>query len=361
MKIGANAGTLTRALALAASLDAGKHTHAAPDAVNVIAGEGAAVTVVRSVLENQICLTIPAAIERAGSMAMPITRLAGLAAGFPATADIVIEADGAAAKVRSGRSRYTLPTIPAKDLPLALTVAADAAGIALIRADALALFAAGFAAADDARTYICGLHIADSAAGLIAVATNGYALARRVLPGVAGLGSGITVPTAAIKAINKLLADKGVEYVRLLHAQALLSVATPAGVFTTKLIAGSFPDDARIVPKPSGNVATMRRDILVMALTRLAAVGARTVRLSWTASEPALHLTSRDMEDLIDAETAGTGMVTLAIDRLSALLDEFAGKTTTIDATNPTTPVRITAGGDAGFLCVLAPTAGAPA
>ena len=358
MKIAANAGVLARALALAASLDVGKRPSAAAlEAVSVIAGDGA-VTIVRNVLDHQISLTVPATIELSGAMAMPNDRLAKLVVGFPATAELTIEDDGAA-KVCSGRSRYTLPSIPAEDLPLALTVAADAARVELSRGQALALFAAGFCAAHDARTYLCGLYIADSDPGLVGVATNGYTLARRVLPDVTGWGGGVIVPTAAIKVVNKLLADRSVERVTLRHSGSLLAYEAPQAAFVSRLIDATFPDYARIIPKPAISVATVERDALVKAVARFAAIGGRTVRLSW--ADGALRLTDGGAEDLIDAKISGDGKVVLAVDKLAALLDELTSKTVGLSVTDATTPVRFTDGDDASFLAVLAPTAGVPA
>ena len=90
-------------------------------------------------------------------MAMPIDRFTALVTGFAATAQLIIEDDGAAARVRSGRSRYTRRLFRAGGLPLALTVAADAARVELSRDQALALFATGFCAARDAtRTSYAG-------------------------------------------------------------------------------------------------------------------------------------------------------------------------------------------------------------
>ncbi len=307
MKIAARAEALTKALALAASLDAGKHPQAALEAVSVLAGDDT-ISIIRNVLECQISLTIPAAIERPGVLVVPGGQLAALTAGFSAASELTMEAGAQAAKVRSGRSRYTVPIIPSRDLPLPLAVDAGAACVELDRSQALALLAAGFAAASDARTYLRGLYIADSADGLVGVSTNSYSLARRILPGVTRWGAGIIVPTVAIKIINKLLADKSIECVALRHWKTMLSVETPAAIFTTRLIDGTFPDYARIIPKPSADTATVAREALLQALARAHAVGGETGRFYWADGEPALHLMANgDTEDAIDAETSGSG------------------------------------------------------
>jgi DNA polymerase-3 subunit beta len=361
MKVAANAGVLSRALALAASLEGDKR-YAALAAVNVSTVEGA-VTLTRNVLEHQLKLTVPATIERPGSLAVPADQLHGLAAGFPAVAEITIEAAGSTARVRSGRSHYKLPVIPATTLPLELAVPANADGVELSRDQAVALFAPAFCAAHDGRTYICGVHIHGSDAGLVGCATNGYALNLRTLSGVTGWGSDITVPIGAIKTIGKLLAGKGIETVTLRHAKAkaaLVSIETPTAVFVSKLVDGTYPDYGHIIPKPSGNTATVKLDALVPALTRLTAVGGTIVQLLW--AEGALQLTADGdtVEDLVLAEIAGTGKVTLTVNRLMALLAEFKGKTATIEVADPATPIRILDRDDAGYLAVLAPVPGGP-
>jgi DNA polymerase-3 subunit beta len=356
MKITANAETLTKALALAASLDPGKHPQETLEAVTLTADDS--VTIARNVLQCSISLDIPASIERAGALALPSSRLAALAAGFPAGAEITIESDGAAARVRSGRAHYKLPAVPLGDMPATLALAADVGAVAVSRADALALFAAGFCAAHDARTYLCGVYVADSDAGLVVVSTNGYSLARRILPGVTGWGAGIIVPTPAIKIIEKLLADRSIERVVLRHSKTLLSVEVPSAVFVSRLTGGAFPDYARIIPKPGASTVTVARAALLQALARIHAVGGEIGRLHWTDGEPALHLMGDgDDADTIDASTTGSGKVALAVNKLAALLDEFAGKTVRLDIADATTPALITDGDDPYFLAVLAPTA----
>jgi DNA polymerase-3 subunit beta len=201
MKVVANAGVLAKALALAASLENSKtfKTFAAAEVVNVSTGEST-VTLSRNILESQITLTIPAVVERAGALAMPSDRLAALAAGFPAEATITIQVEGAGARIRSGRSVYKLPVIPATNLPLELAVPREGAdGVELSRDQVAALFAPSFCTAHDERTYIAGVYIHDSAAGLISCGTNGHSLVQHTLRGITGFGSAITVPNAAIK------------------------------------------------------------------------------------------------------------------------------------------------------------------
>ena len=253
----------------------------------------------RNTLDRQLTLTVPAAVERSGALALPSASLAALVDGFPPVADVVIEADGPAAQIRSGRGRYKLPVVAPDSMPAPLALAADVGAVVVSRADALALFAAGFAAAptSDPRSYLWGLHVAGGPDGLAGVSTDGYQLVHRILPGVPGWGGGITIPTPAVKIVGKLLAAKSVERVVLRHSATLIAIETPTVVFISRLLDGTFPDFRAVVPKLSDNVATVGRAGLLQALARIHAVGARTVRLSWIAGSRALHLTNADTED----------------------------------------------------------------
>jgi DNA polymerase III sliding clamp (beta) subunit (PCNA family) len=121
----ASAGPLARALGLAASLVPADKKFAAVWVVNLVSADDGSVLLTRNVLDFQVTLKVPATIARPGSLAVPSDRLARLVAGFPATAEIVVETEGSAARVRSGRSHYRLPVTTLEDLPLALTVLED--------------------------------------------------------------------------------------------------------------------------------------------------------------------------------------------------------------------------------------------
>jgi DNA polymerase III sliding clamp (beta) subunit (PCNA family) len=183
-------------------------------------------------------------------------------------------------------------------------------------------------------------------------------LSRRVLPDIGGWGSGITVPSAAVKVIGKLIADKTAKRVTLRHTATLFSATTPAAAFVSKLIDGRYPDYERTIPKPSANIAAAQRAEMLQALERLAAIDGRLVQLSWSAGSPALRLTTADHTEDLDAEIAGTGRVVVAIDKLTALLTELAGKSVELDSTDVTTPLRLTTADDTGVSRVAAPLPG---
>src|SRR5262245_12289126 len=102
---------------------------------------GDELTAITNVLDHSLTLTVPVEVAEEGELALPARRLHALLAGFPGDAMITIDSTDAVACVRSGRSRFRLPTFPVEDLPapLAITSEQQTGCIELERADVLEL------------------------------------------------------------------------------------------------------------------------------------------------------------------------------------------------------------------------------
>ena len=291
-------------------------------------------------------------VEAPGSVAVHGQRLAALVARFPGDAMVTLTAEGAAAGVACGRSRFKLPIIPLDDMPAPLAVAEETGRLELSRADAIRALDAPLVAVGNelSRYYLMGvyLHAADGA--LAAVATDGHQLVRCRFPGVDGFTTGLILPRAAVKIVLKLLADKAIERVTLRRSLSLCAIEGPRFVFTSKLIDGTFPDYQRVIPQPSSNAVIVDRGALLQALGRLGAVAddnlPEIVGLQWSAGESALRLCltrQADLaDDVVDAEVSGAGRIATSLEQLSELIDGLAGERVRLDAGEPSRPLLIT-------------------
>lgn len=368
MKISANAGALANALALAAACSDDRHAKKFPalEAVHIKTADGT-VNVTSNTLDHALTLNAPATIETPGEIAVSGSHLAALAAAFPHAAMIEIVHDGNVARITCGRSRFKLPTVPLEDLPAMLKLAEETGRVDLAREEMSALLRPRFAMSTEKKTrfYMCGLLLCDALDGLVAVATDGYRLARVVIPGAAGLSQDhrLVVPAPAVEIIRKLLADKSIERVTLRRSRALAEVETKKAAFVSKLIDGTFPDYPRLLPKPSGNAVTVDCAEFAQALERVAAVADERQRravagLLWTADEPALHLCLTDADtadDVISAEVTGSGRVAVQIKFLAELLDVLEGKRVRFDARSGADAVLVGDPGDEDFTAVQMP------
>ncbi|MBB4261416.1 DNA polymerase III subunit beta [Bradyrhizobium sp. CIR3A] len=310
-----------------------------------LAAEGDRLVITANVLDSALKLSLPAATETIGQVALRSEQLAALAASFPPDAKITIDDDGPMASMRCGRSRFRLPTLPINVLPSTPTIKDETGRVTLGRSKLAALLSKpAFAVpSDQARFNLHGLFLHDTAEGLTAVAADGHRLARVVAPGISGLSHDrrLIVPKQAIKILLKLLGGKDIEPVTLRRSTALLEAKSLGFSFVSKLIDADFPAYERLVPAPSDNWVTVNGAALTRALVRIAAAmpdegHLQLVGLTWAAPEQSLRLCIARAPDVaddpIEAGVNGQGRLAVQIKHLSQLLAELEAERVRIDA-----------------------------
>lgn len=204
--------------------------------------------------------------------------------------------------VKSGRSRFTLQTLPAGDFPT-MTVGAFATTFEI---DLAGLFApVSFAIAQDAaRHYLEGiyLHVVEHRA--VAVATNGHRLARHV---------GETAPAfpsviVGQKTVSLISATKGM--VKLSISEELIRVNASDFTITSRLVEGTYPDYPRVIPVNNELVASADKADILKAADRVATVSSErgsAVKLSVVPGSIALSVRSvvGEAQDEVPAEYSG--------------------------------------------------------
>ena len=218
-----------------------------------------------------------------------------------------------------------------------------------------------------------GILFHDRDGRLALVATDGHRLAKCRIPSAPfSLDHSCIVPNATVAALVKLLDKTVAEDVRLRRSKALLELTAPGVVLTSKLIDGTFPDYARVIPAAPKNSATIDHADLVAALTRLEAVSepsktvATLVGLSWDPAEPVLRLALPHQpsaaDDVIAAAVAGNAPVQTAaqLRHIVELVDELYGKRVCIATAGADNPILITDPEDDAILVVQMPCRVAP-
>jgi len=367
MKITANAGKLSRALALAAVLvnDARAIKRiAALGAVHLVTAPSM-ITITANVLDHAISLSVPATIERPGAVAVASAQLSALVAEFSDKATVEIESDGNVARIGCGLSRFKLATIPSGDLPPMPKLTEEIGRVDLAREEVFRLLVPSFAVSTErTRYYMSGVLLHDSDHGLTAVATDGHRLTRTIVPGAAGLSQDLrlVIPAPAIEMVGKILRDRSIERVTLRRSRTLLAVEAATAVFVSKLIDATFPNYELVLPEPSGNSVVVDRAELTQALARLVAVAQdgqrRVAGLRWNAGEPVLRLCLPDSDaadDIIAAEAAGSGAIAVQIGLLTELLGALGGKHVHFDSRSGADPILMTDPDNAHVTALLVP------
>lgn len=168
--------------------------------------------------------------------------------------------------VKAGRSRFTLPTLPVDDFP-SLDAGATDVEFSIDLADLVA--PVKFAISDEAtRYYLCGvnLHVEGDTA-LRAVATDGHRLAHNSVPLPEGIEDffNVIVPSKTIGLVPTGAIDVSL-------SKTKIRLATADTTIVSKLIDGTFPDYARVIPANNSNVVTIKRKSLADAVARASAV-----------------------------------------------------------------------------------------
>jgi DNA polymerase III subunit beta len=278
----------------------------------LLTAKGGTLAVKATDLDIEVSTRAAADVATPGSITVPAHLLHDIARKLPEGADVALALgpDGATMTARSGRSRFTLQTLPAHDFPditsdeLPCTFAIPAQDLASAIADT------EFAiSTEDTRYYLNGIYFhtlkIDGAMRLRAVATDGHRLARAELACPAGVAEGmpfVIVPRKAVGEIAKLV-DKATGEVRLALGPNRLRVDVGGDgeaadvTLVTKLIDGTFPDYTRVIPQCNSRRAALDIQALLAATDRVSTISSergRAVKLAFADGRLTLSVTTPD-------------------------------------------------------------------
>jgi DNA polymerase III subunit beta len=256
-------------------------------------------------LDIEVIDTIAAEVGPGGSTTVPAHMFFDIVRKLPEGAQVVIETSGdrAALAIRAGRSRFTLQTLPESDFP-DLAPGEMTHKFTLKAADLKRLIdKTQFAiSTEETRYYLNGIYLhaagAAKAQTLRAVATDGHRLAQMELDlpkGAEGM-PGIIVPRKTVSEVQRLLDDTDTEVlVELSPGKIRFTVGDV--VLTSKLIDGTFPDYARVIPTNNDKELVVDKKEFEAAVDRVSTVSSergRAVKLSITGGKLQLSVTNPD-------------------------------------------------------------------
>jgi DNA polymerase-3 subunit beta len=321
-------------------------------------------------LDLEVIESITAEVSPGGSTTVPAHMFYEIVRKLPEGSQVVLEASGdrAVLAIRAGRSRFTLQTLPESDFP-DLAPGDLTHKFALAAADLKRLIdKTQFAiSTEETRYYLNGiyLHIAGSgkAATLRAVATDGHRLAQADLPLPAGATNmpGVIVPRKTVTEVQRLIEDNDTEIeVELSTAKIRFTIGHV--VLTSKLIDGTFPDYARVIPSGNDKELVVDRRDFETAVDRVSTVSSergRAVKLSLSGGRLVLSVTNPDsgsateeLEVEYEADPIDIGFNSRYLLDIAAQLD---GEVAVLRLADPGSPTLIQDKDAKGALYVLMP------
>lgn len=289
---------LTRALAVTTKVVEARSTIPILSSVQLAAaGDGLAITATD--LDISATAGVPAEVAKPGNICVSAKLLNDIAR--KATGDITMTLDDDKLLVKSGRSRFSLATLPAEDFP---TLGEDKFD-AEFEIDLAALFApVSFAiSTEETRYYLNGVFFKGGKSE--AVATDGHRLGRHFGPELPAF-EGVIVPRKTVG-----LLPKG--KVQVAVSPHKIRIVSDDVRITSKLIDGTFPDYERVIPKSNERVVTVDRDALMKASDRVSTVSSergRAVKFSIAPGSIALAVAAGEASanDEVEAEYSGEPM-----------------------------------------------------
>ena len=325
-------------------------------------------------LDITAAVTVPAdlaMLSGESAITAPAGTLADIVRKLPSGAQISLEMaeGGASLALRSGRARFTVNTLTASDFPE--LNAGERPHAFRLPADGLAklIAATDFAmSTEETRYYLNGIYFhaaeVEGAPKLRAVATDGHRLARADIDlpaGAAGM-PGVIVTRKMVAELTRMVKDGGQD-AEIELSERIIRVRFAGATLTSKLIDGTFPDYARVIPAPPPTIATFERKALLETLERVAIIGTgrdRLVRFEFGPER--LLLTARNpdlgqaMEEIEPLGYEGAPM-TIGFNAryMATILATLTGESVAIGLTDPGSPARIAADGDDSVPLVLMP------
>ncbi|TFH87570.1 DNA polymerase III subunit beta [Billgrantia azerbaijanica] len=214
--------------------------------------------------------TAASQVEVPGAVTVPARKLMDICKSLPDQAELHFSLEEGRAVLRSGRSRFTLSTLPVAEFPNIEDAQGDVE-LSLPRGTLKHLIdATAFAMAQqDVRYYLNGMLLELRSNLVRAVATDGHRLAvcSRPVEVAVEPPRKLIVPRKGVLELVRLLDDSD-EPVTLTLGSSHVRAHTGSFTFTSKLVDGKFPDYERVVPRGGDKVFIADRAELRQVLSR---------------------------------------------------------------------------------------------
>ncbi len=237
----------------------------------LLVARGGQLSVTATDLEVELVASAEVDVDVDGEITVSGRKLLDIVKALVDEANVSFSVSGDKAAVRSGRSKFSLATLPAAEFPSVEDIKAtqtiqvdqDTLG-KLIEKTHFSM------AQQDVRYYLNGMLLETAGKHLRAVATDGHrlALCQAELNGGEVSEQQVIVPRKGVLELQRLMTGDGPLNIELGPNHVRIELE---GIrFTSKLIDGRFPEYERVIPKDSSNKLSAEKGVLRSALQRTA-------------------------------------------------------------------------------------------
>lgn len=236
-------------------------------------------------------------------------KLHDIVKSLPQGASITLAIDKGRLTVKSGKSRFTLSTLPAEDFPsiksIDPSISFEMGAAELKEALDLSAFAM---AVEDVRYYLNGLCLDFGGYGFTCAATNGHRLSTCSVELDQGVeGHRYIIPRKGVQEIAKLLKD-GSGTVAVDISTSHIRIQYGDSTLTSKLIDGKYPDYTKVVPTDNDKEVRVEPNVLRQAINRasiMASEKTKGVRVDLSSGSLTVSADNNDATEEVEVEYSG--------------------------------------------------------
>ena len=261
-----------------------------------------ALTLTATDLEIEMVSTIASETEGDFQTTIPARKLLDICKALGEDSEIEFTIEENKVTLNSGRSRFILASLPAKDFP-GLDDIEELQSFSIQQGQFKALLEkTAFAMAQqDVRYYLNGILMETSKDMIKMVATDGHRLALSELKIELPLDETkqIIIPRKAVLELARLL-EPGDSVAKIGLSKNHIRVETATLVFTSKLIEGKFPDYNRVIPVDGNKTLKVNRESLKRSMSRIAILSNekyRGIRLTLAPGNLSIQANNPDQEE----------------------------------------------------------------
>ncbi len=298
-----------------------------------------------------------------GATTVPARKFFDICRGLPEGAEIHVTLEGERIVVRSGRSRFSLSTLPAEDFPNLEDWKSEVEFNLLQSTLKRLIEATQFSMAQqDVRYYLNGMLFETEGEELRTIATDGHRLAICSMSIGQKLPShSVIVPRKGVIELFRIL-DSGDTQLRLQMTKNNIRANLGDFIFTSKLVDGRFPDYRHVLPKNADKILEAGCDVLKQAFARAAILSNdrfRGVRLYINHNQLKIianNLEQEEAEEILDINYNGIDIeISLNVNYILDILNAIKYKNVRLLFTDSISSVLIEDGISKGTAYVVMP------
>jgi DNA polymerase-3 subunit beta len=299
------------------------------------------------------------------SLTVSARKLLDICRALPDVEPITLDLTGEQLKVQSGRSRFSLQTLPARDFPKLQIPEGQGLSFSLPQGKLKQLLSrVQYAmAVQDIRYYLNGMLFSVQDKRLTMAATDGHRLAVDGTELDAEIAQGVDVilPRKTVLELGKLLSD-GDDPVHIQVNQSQVVFRRPDFELRSKVVDGKFPDWQRVIPVGHDKSFAMQRQRLSQSLTRAAILTNdkyRGVRIALTSGSLRIACSNNEQEEAqeeLDIDYSGEPLdIGFNVQYLQDVLNNLTAEAVQCGFGDPTSSLLITVPGEENFRYVVMP------